>query len=537
MPNEAFDQEQGWSVAADAGRILVGSPAQFGGTRRVGLFDVCDAGQPELVGLIQTDPADTCDIQFPGFAVDLEDGFAVTGTGSAFFAPTAVARYSVDEISCPPVIPVTDKILADDGTPFASFGESATMDDNRLFVGAWNADTTEINAGAVYEYDAQTGQQIQKITPSTPEEGARFGIDVDAADGLLVVGSSFFDQNAPNGGWAWVFDATTGLQVDDFGPMTPPGGALENAYFGQAVAIESPNIIVGAPGTFSAGGVGYVSVHDSATRQFLRHLIPYNSAPNDAFGSSVDLDGGIAVVGAPESGSDGAAFLFDVNTGQQLHQLVPSVPLAGGDFGAKVAIEGNHAVVTARSAFLGVGTEIAYLFDVTTGQELAHFMAFGVDPFEVVGFGLSVALTDTSVLVGATTDSYLGNQTGVVHKYDRTTFEQTARYAPVAQPGAPGAVTFGTSIATDGQRLFFGDNSDAEQGFAAGAGYLLQLDGAPPVCAADCDDSGALNIDDIDCFIAAFLASDLATSDCDGNGSLNIDDIDCFVAAFLAGCP
>ena len=56
-------------------------------------------------------------------------------------------------------------------------------------------------------------------------------------------------------------------------------------------------------------------------------------------------------------------------------------------------------------------------------------------------------------------------------------------------------------------------------------------------CPADCDESGVLNLDDIDCFVSGFLAVDTAIADCDGNGVLNLDDIDCFVAAFLAGCP
>lgn len=55
-------------------------------------------------------------------------------------------------------------------------------------------------------------------------------------------------------------------------------------------------------------------------------------------------------------------------------------------------------------------------------------------------------------------------------------------------------------------------------------------------CDADCDGNGSLNIDDIDCFVAGFLAGDLGAADCDGNGTLNVDDVDCYVAAFLAGC-
>ncbi len=54
-----------------------------------------------------------------------------------------------------------------------------------------------------------------------------------------------------------------------------------------------------------------------------------------------------------------------------------------------------------------------------------------------------------------------------------------------------------------------------------------------PFC--DCDDSGTLNIDDIDCFVAAFLGGNVLGADCTGDGQLNIDDIDCFVACFLAG--
>ncbi len=54
-------------------------------------------------------------------------------------------------------------------------------------------------------------------------------------------------------------------------------------------------------------------------------------------------------------------------------------------------------------------------------------------------------------------------------------------------------------------------------------------------CPADLNGDGALNVDDIDAFIAAFLAGEaLADLICDG--VLNVDDIDEFIALFLAGC-
>ncbi len=40
----------------------------------------------------------------------------------------------------------------------------------------------------------------------------------------------------------------------------------------------------------------------------------------------------------------------------------------------------------------------------------------------------------------------------------------------------------------------------------------------------------------IDNFVGGIAVEKECIADCDGNGTVNIDDIDCFVAAFLAGC-
>jgi hypothetical protein len=55
------------------------------------------------------------------------------------------------------------------------------------------------------------------------------------------------------------------------------------------------------------------------------------------------------------------------------------------------------------------------------------------------------------------------------------------------------------------------------------------------VCAADCDGSGSLNINDFICFQTNFALSDPA-ADCDANGALNIDDFICYQTVFALGC-
>ncbi|MEZ6317840.1 MAG: GC-type dockerin domain-anchored protein [Phycisphaerales bacterium] len=57
-----------------------------------------------------------------------------------------------------------------------------------------------------------------------------------------------------------------------------------------------------------------------------------------------------------------------------------------------------------------------------------------------------------------------------------------------------------------------------------------------PACSpADINADGALNLDDVNLFANAFIATDLL-ADIDDNGVLNLDDVNLFAAAFLAGC-
>ncbi|MEQ8768956.1 MAG: choice-of-anchor Q domain-containing protein [Phycisphaerales bacterium] len=112
--------------------------------------------------------------------------------------------------------------------------------------------------------------------------------------------------------------------------------------------------------------------------------------------------------------------------------------------------------------------------------------------------------------------------------------------SPAIDAGDNTARPTGADLDLAGNPRLSDDPDTADTGI--GAAPIVDLgafeaQGPTAACFADCDSSGSLNIDDIDCFVAAFLSSDLGGADCDGNGSLNIDDIDCFVASFLAGCP
>jgi hypothetical protein len=118
---------------------------------------------------------------------------------------------------------------------------------------------------------------------------------------------------------------------------------------------------------------------------------------------------------------------------------------------------------------------------------------------------------------------------------------------PAGQMGEPVLVRTGTRSGTNGR---WGDyygialDPDGETFWAvgmtdeSGIGWdtrIARFTVEAPFCPVDLDGNGALNLDDVDAFAAAFISSDLL-ADIDGNGVLNLDDVDAFVAGFVAGC-
>ena len=83
----------------------------------------------------------------------------------------------------------------------------------------------------------------------------------------------------------------------------------------------------------------------------LAKLTASDGAADDQFGLSVGLSGNTAIVGAhmdDDNGvNSGSAYLFDVTSGSQLAKLTPSDGATYDTFGISVALSGNLAIVGA----------------------------------------------------------------------------------------------------------------------------------------------------------------------------------------------
>ncbi len=306
-----------------------------------------------------------------------------------------------------------------------------------------------------------------KLLPGDSGPFKGFGTSEGVSGTTTIVGA-IEDGSTP--GSAYLFEMTTGQQ---FAKLSPADGATGDG-FGNAVAIHGTTAIVGATGDDDNGlGSGSVYLFDTVTGQQLAKLLASDGVAGDKFGASVAISDTIAVVGAwgvddngPESG---AAYLFDVATGQQLAKLFPTGSMPGDLFGVSVAISDTTAVVGAFKADAsGYHSGSAFVFDANTGQLVSRLLADDGDSNAY--FGSSVAIHGTMVVVGAPGDTDNGVASGAAYLFHATTGQQLAKLLPTDGVSYD---YFGSSVAIAGSTAIVGAEGDDEYGSGSGSAYLF----------------------------------------------------------------
>jgi outer membrane protein assembly factor BamB len=147
---------------------------------------------------------------------------------------------------------------------------------------------------------------------------------------------------------------------------------------------------------------GSAYLFDVTTGKELFKLKASDASEGDWFGNSVAISGNIAIVGASHfdviDDQPGAAYVFDVTTGQELFKLTAPNPVDDDGFGTGVAIDGNIAIVGADEARIG-DTGRAYIFDLTTRQVLHTLTPSDAAPRDRIGFQVDIS-GDTAIVSG-----------------------------------------------------------------------------------------------------------------------------------------
>lgn len=299
------------------------------------------------------------------------------------------------------------KLLPSDGESGDEFGVALSVSTNLIVVGAISDDDFALNSGAAYifRYNGTDWIEETKLTASDAETGARFGrsISISNDESTLLIASMKFTLNGTNTGAGYIYryendtwnedqriTPTNGFPGDNFGfqsdlsddgtvaIISAPGanGVFGSAYifrdngnkwvqedeihasdaeflgyFGYAVAIDENIAVVSATnsegnGSFRWIGASYVYRHNAGVWTEEQRIDASDAAEQDYFGSSVDLEDDMILIGAD---GKSAAYLFrhDGSTWNQDAKLSPVGITASDEFGQSVALFGNTAVVGA----------------------------------------------------------------------------------------------------------------------------------------------------------------------------------------------
>jgi len=366
-----------------------------------------------------------------------------------------------------PPFDTEQKLTASDGAFGDEFGHSVAFSGSTVVVGA-RADTigAKLNQGSAYVFNRQGGSWVegQKLTASDGAAGDQFGWSVAVSGSTIVVGAWLDDIGGNvDQGSAYVFNRQGGSWVETR-KLTASDGA-ERDHFGWSVAVSGSTVVVGAIGDNTFQGSAYVFNRQGGSWVETQKLTASDGGTGE-FGYSVAINGSTVVVGAISSNSfQGAAYVFNRQGGSWVEEqkLTTSDGATFDLFGWSVAVSGSTVVVSARGDTVGANFDqgSAYVFNRQGGSWVEEQKLTASDGAAIDEFGLSVAISGLTVVVGSAGDGIGGNSfQGAAYVFNRQGGDWVETQKLSASDG--GALDFfGHSVAISGSTVVVGAVTDA----------------------------------------------------------------------------
>lgn len=287
-----------------------------------------------------------------------------------------------------------------------------------------------IGRGGVVERAAVRGVRTEGVRVAIAREG---GVVEWYANGPLGLEQGFDLARAPEGEGAVAIEVGVrgaALSAHDDSSIAIEVGGGGTLLYRDLVVTDAEGRLL--PSRLANRGDALALLVDDRGARYPLHVDPLvvtlegtladsAGAGGDAFGTSVAVEGGVAVVGAPEHdhggahAASGAAYVFVRDTASAtwslLQEILPPDPTNNELFGSAVAIKGSLLVVGAPGATQGVLPSVitpgaAFVFEKTgTGATTWTLSAspplvgaLASDGFET---GASVAIAGGQIFVGA----------------------------------------------------------------------------------------------------------------------------------------
>lgn len=284
----------------------------------------------------------------------------------------------------------TTKLRGADTAANDWFGQSVSIDGDRVVVGAFRSEETqsknETGSAYVFRRLAPSDLWVQeaKLLASDLMDGDWFGYSVSLNGDTVLVGAP---KDKPTGsgaggslygvGSAYVFvrEGETWMEQAKLTSDYPfPPDLYSGPLFGWSVSLQGDRALIGAWGDDGRKGAAYVFQRSNGTWTQSARLIADDRTWDDGMGTGVALSGDTAVVGVrfrdtltgiPDAGSLCVFKKYDSGW-LQTHELRSNVPSAEAYLGFSAALSGDFAL---GGAVRGNGVA------AITGNVLIHAVA------------------------------------------------------------------------------------------------------------------------------------------------------------------
>ena len=334
------------------------------------------------------------------------------------------------------------------GHYYANFGTSVAVSGDTIVVGKPRGDYGGMYSDSIQAYvyrrdDSSSDWEFSTLLEASDGSYTNdyFGQSVAVSGGVICVGAPYNDDRGSNSGSAYVFELT-GTNWTETAKLVP-SDLNRDDQFGYSVAVFGEIIVVGAPyGDDDRGqnaGSAYVFGKIGTTWTQLTKLEPSERNSYDNFGRAVAIWGDTIAVGAPyddePSASNGAnlydtgsVYIFDKSSSSAstynwtlTDKIVATKAGNYLNFGVSVAVSENFVIVGGNgedSMYYGNNLEeYVYVYMRTNAGWVEHQNLTAIDGQNYDQFGTSVAVSESTLVVGAVGDDDRGSSSGSAYVF------------------------------------------------------------------------------------------------------------------------
>ena len=378
------------------------------------------------------------------------------------------------------------KLVAEDGADNDFFGFSTALSGDTAVIGALRDDDSGLDSGSVHVFARLQGEwrHQAKLTAADGGAGDEFGGKVALDGDIVVVGARNDGDKGADSGSAYVFSRSETAWSQQ-AKLTATDGAAGDE-FGYSVAVSGDTALIGAPRDDDSGadsGSAYVFTRSGSTWSRQAKLVAEDGAAGDVFGISVAISGDTAVIGADladEKGDNaGAAYVFSRagSTWIQQAKLTADDAAAGDLFGIRVALSADTVVIgAARDDDKGDASGSAYVFVRSGTDWVRQAKLVATDGAANDRFGTRVAIDGDTALIGAILADAASDDSGSAYVFTRSGAAWRAQHRLAALDGATNDV-FGWSVALSGGTAMIGaPTSIVALPGGTGSVYVFEID-------------------------------------------------------------